>query len=181
MPPQTHSIQQQRRNPNIRGIGIRKPAWQIDKGWADAYWPAIEQVIRNVTGKIAVVHPTAPDEDQKLARDYCVERLVIACRLRRAESCPWRDFTIRTWRKSGIKTEREKIREGLVRWYLFAWVHKSGLCEWWLIDCSKLVRCGLRRGAFEVIPNKDSTTAFIAIRKWYLEEIGAIVAQWQAA
>ena len=152
-------------NEKVLQCGVTKLSeWQKDKDWADQYFQAIEQVVKKVADKI-ITFTIAPEQDDiSQATDYLitVEKGTIACRIRKPD-CKYRDFTIRSWRKSGSKTELEKIKEGFGRWYIYAWANnKYGFSEWVLLDLNNLRASPLLKTERKATPNTDGTTAFIA-------------------
>jgi hypothetical protein len=115
---------------NHGGTKLMQSNYPIDRYWADTYMPAIEQLVRKVAHRIISFTIAPEQEDTKQATDYLitVETGKIACRVRRPQ-CQFRDFTIRAWRKKGLKTELSKIKEGCSRWYIYAWAKDSKLLE----------------------------------------------------
>lgn len=140
-------------------------SWQTDKQWADKYHSAIKVVVNKIADKIITFNIAPEQEDQTEATDYIitVEKGTIACRIRKPD-CNYRDLTIRSWRKSGTKTELEKIKEGFGRWYIYAWAkNESALAEWWLLDLDALRKSPLLKNSRVEKQNKDGKTAFISI------------------
>jgi hypothetical protein len=158
----------------------RLQPWQIDKARADLYWREVEQIIRDNVGLIANVHPSSEYEDAKLNRDYIVDEVRIACRLRWEQSTRGkRDLTIRSKRRRPDGTfntfvDLHKIKKGFVRWYLYGWIDEQDhLVEWVIVDCFQALAHKLFDNRPE-IPNADGVTWFIAIPITELYPIGAI-------
>lgn len=155
--------------------------WQQDKAWADRYLPAIEQVIRQVAGNIITVTLASDEDDWHRATDYIVrvEAGDIACRVRRESyHSRFRDFTLRCSRPSGAVTELEKIKQGLARWYLYAWAREDGtFVDWVFVDLDRLRRSGLLFEPRKTIANKDGSSAFVSFSLSELRTHGCIVAQ----
>lgn len=85
--------------------------WKQDKQWADQFMPGIKKILG-----LHLIGEASEDEDQERNTDLIVlkmEAVRIACRLRRPEYYTrYKDeFTIRTSRRGGIKTELAKIIE----------------------------------------------------------------------
>ena len=85
--------------------------WKNDKRWSDKFLPEIKQIL----GLHLIGEPPV-EEDQERNTDLIVlkmEAVRIACRVRRNEFMRYKDeFTVRSSRPSGIKTELKKIVEG---------------------------------------------------------------------
>lgn len=112
-------------------------SYQSDRQWSDQFIPAI----RNIVGPHLLV-PSPFEVDTKEAADLIVLRardMTVACRIRRPgylERFGWQ-FTIRSQRDSGAKTELAKITEGWGDWlfYGFASSEEVGvLSRWFLVD-----------------------------------------------
>lgn len=74
--------------------------------------------------------------------------MMIAARVRRpgyAERYPW-EFTIRSHRDNGTKTEMQKIVDGFGDWMFYghAGIEPGEICRWFVIDLAKF-RAGLIR------------------------------------
>jgi hypothetical protein len=109
-------------------------SYQTDKQWSDLYVPEVRRIIGIAIGKRLLENPemltvetATHTEDTQHATDFVASIATsmgsVACRLRRPE-CKARDFTIRSWRASGAKTELEKIRAGEGRWFLYGWTKR---------------------------------------------------------
>jgi hypothetical protein len=111
--------------------------YEEDRNWSDQYIPACKLAIAPKLTSI-----TSLENDTKHVGDLMVIEAakLIACRVRRpgyAERYPWQ-FTLRAWRKSGAKTELEKIlEEGFGEWFLYghaAPTPEPDLCRYFLMD-----------------------------------------------
>ena len=107
--------------------------WQSDKRWSDRFLPEIK---RNL-GEVLIGEPPVA-EDQERNTDLIVlkmDAVRIACRVRRNKFISYKEeFTIRSGRPSGKKTELAKIIEGWGDYFFY------GICdeeekhlEFWLI------------------------------------------------
>lgn len=114
-------------------------SWTADKSWADAYMPAVRQIV----GPLLLVD--APlERDQREATDLIVLRardMTIGVRVRRpgyAGRFPGQ-FTIRAQRDSGAETELRKIVSGWGDWLFYGHAGQRGaLDEWLLVDLHAL-------------------------------------------
>lgn len=125
-------------------------SYKDDREFSDRYLPELKTLI----GPRLLV-PSSLEQDTKEASDLVVLRardMMIACRLRRpgyADKYP-REFTIRSRRDSGMKTELAKITEGWGDWFFYGHVATDlrSIALWWLIDLSSwrahLIRDGER-------------------------------------
>jgi len=104
------------------------------------------------------------------------EKTNIACRIRRLESAKrYRDFTLRSARSSGAKTELAKIRDGVGNLYLYGWVDDEELQEYVVISLDVFRKCGLAYVDRTSKMNKDRKTWFVAYTLEELWECGCIV------
>jgi len=110
-----------------------------DRLWSDQYLPAI----RALVGPL-LLGPAPLERDINEATDLIVMRardMKIAVRLRRpgyAGRYP-SQFTIRSHRASGMKTELAKIVEGWGDWLFYGHADgQTGISEWVLIDLHHL-------------------------------------------
>jgi hypothetical protein len=110
--------------------------WRSDKRWSDRFLPEIKGII----GTHLIAEPPY-EEDAERNTDLMVLRLDairIGCRIRKfkfASSYP-DEFTIRTSRPSGAKTELGKIVEGWGDYFFYGFSdeRESELCSWALCD-----------------------------------------------
>jgi hypothetical protein len=151
-----------------------------DWEWANEYKDAIAAVLRENSIHMVEIKIASEKNDLKEATDLVVmaEEGTVAVRIRRpGYSKRYRDLTLRAWRKSGAKTELDKIREGFARWYLYCWADgHGGLADWMLIDNDILRASGLLDNP-EIIKNRDRVTGFIAISDGRLMINRCLVAQ----
>lgn len=107
-----------------------------DREWSDKFIPAI----RRVVGPL-LLEPAPIEEDNQRATDLIIFKardLRIAARMRTSgysEKYPY-DFTIRSARPSGVKTELEKIISGFGDWMFYghASATQNDLDRWMVID-----------------------------------------------
>jgi hypothetical protein len=113
-----------------RGMGVR--CYQDDRDWSDRFTPAIKRIICPY-----LLEEAAPEADAKEATDLVGKHLRIACRVRHVDY--WKrypdQFTIRSRRDSGAKTELAKILDGHGDWMFYGF-HDEGdtIRQWYLID-----------------------------------------------
>lgn len=158
-------------------------AWERDKEWADTFLPEIERVLRSASPYMVTVEIATDDDDQRHATDYVlrVSSGAVACRVRDAARCPWRDLTLRSGRDSGATTELGKILKGWADWYLYAWADGDRFIDWVLVDLgafrchwSALQASGTTRYA-------GGGTSFLAIPVAALESVPGLVVARAAA
>lgn len=160
--------------------------YSADRAWADQWIPTFKQIIGP-----HLLRTSSFEEDVKYAADLIVltaEDKKIACRVRRegyAKTYP-NQFTIRSHRDNGAKTELEKIREGWGNWMFYG--HESGktIHPWWIIDL-KSYRSHISHDGWkkeerrEIIwgekPNKDGTHFVWFDIKSFPEHPALLVAQ----
>lgn len=110
--------------------------YESDRAWSDRFIPAMRQIIGPF-----LLEQSSFDVDTKQATDLVVLRArdhMIAARVRRhgyADRYPF-EFTIRSHRDSGAKTELEKLVDGWGDWMFYAHsdAAATGFTRWWLID-----------------------------------------------
>jgi len=157
--------------------------WKTDKRWSDRFLPAIKRIL----GEHLIAEPPM-EEDAEHNTDLIVLRLDavrIACRVRQYKylSGYGDEFTIRTSRPSGIKTELTKIVEGWgdYLFYGFSNPEETALQQWFLGDL-KALRLYYNRALYKGRPhpwflkdNLDGSSAFTVFKR---DDIpGFIVAQ----
>jgi hypothetical protein len=110
--------------------------WRSDKRWSDRFLPEIKRII----GEHLISEPPI-EEDTDRNTDLIVLKLDavrIACRVRKHHyTTNYADeFTIRTSRPSGNKTELSKIIEGYGDYNLYGFCdeQEKSLCRWVLGD-----------------------------------------------
>jgi hypothetical protein len=152
--------------------------WLKDKSWADMHISEIRNVIRKVAGKIVSIEIASSQEDTKNATDYniLVEFGSIGCRIRRPGVWPqYHDITIRKSRRSGARTELDKIKDGNPKWYLYGWDSSDkSLHAWVFFDVDILRSSGLLDGN-NVISNRDGGSNFLAINVRELAGIKCLI------
>lgn len=121
-----------------------------DRAWSDRFIDPIKQIVGPL-----LLEPSSFDVDTQKATDLVVLRAkdhMIAARVRRpgyADRYP-NDFTIRSLRDSGARTELEKFVDGWGDWFLYGHADAAQvtLSRWMLIDLhawrSALIRDGMR-------------------------------------
>jgi hypothetical protein len=114
-------------------------SFRADYEWQLQFLPAI----KNIVGPL-LVEPAPLDLDTKEATDMLIlmaRDMRVACRIRRsgyAERYPW-EFTIRSKRDSGARTELEKVIGGWGDWMFYAHAQHDQLpmlSRWFVIDLS---------------------------------------------
>jgi hypothetical protein len=144
---------------------------------------AIADVLRQQAMHLLSVSVASTERDLKRATDLVVTVTGgdVAVRIRRPRyNGKWRDLTVRAWRKSGVKTERDKLIAGFADFYLYAWSDgDGGLADWFLVDLAKLRATELLTSK-PIQYNRDGRTGFISIKDWELEQTGCLVADKQA-
>ena len=148
-------------------------AFSNDYKWQLGYL----EPIKHIVGPLLLV-PAEFERDAKEATDMLVltaRDMRIGCRIRRAgyaDKYPW-DFTIRSRRDSGAKTELAKITEGWGDWLFYGHAEHNEiptLARWFVIDLAawraQMIRAR-ELGSPRHIPNGDGTY-FVAfdIRKF---------------
>jgi hypothetical protein len=111
-------------------------SWKDDKRWSDRFLPEIKRIL----GEHLIAEPPI-EEDAERNTDLIVLRLDavrVACRVRRHNYLQHygHQFTIRSARPQGNKTELTKIIEGWgdYMFYGFADPDEESLCCWFLGD-----------------------------------------------
>lgn len=151
-----------------------------DWDWADQYWPQQRAIIlHHLTLLASDVRQASPEEDLQRGVDAVIytSRGSVALRTRRPGV--WqRDFTIRSRRAGGIKTELDKWNEGIhPDWYLLGWARDSSFMDdWILIDVLKFIDSGLLTQADEM-RNVDGRTWFKAVPAFRIDWAGCAVAR----
>lgn len=147
-------------------------AYARDRSWSDQFIPTLRAIIGP-----HLLEPSSVEVDTKQAADLVVlhaRNLTIACRVRRhgyADRYP-HEFTIRSHRDSGARTELEKLTDGWGDWMFYghAAAQSPQIERWWLLDLSAW-RAALIRDRKAVEPVKQSNgdgTHFVAfdVRKF---------------
>ena len=144
--------------------GELKPDVAEDWGWADQYIPDIKEILKTYAMHIVEFEVAPIDRDMTEGTDMVVRVSGgdVAVRIRR-DDCRFRDLTIRAWRKTGAKTEIDKIREGHIDFYLYCWTEQ----EYGLIGDYILVHAGF---AIEVLNEKDALETLDLFREMLSQE-----------
>ena len=111
-----------------------------DRKWSDAIIPQIKQIVGP-----HLLEPTPFDMDCKQAADlyiFTAKDMRIAARVRRpngyAEMYPY-EFTLRSKRDNGVKTELQKITDGWGDWFFYGHADADlKIVLWWLVDLKSL-------------------------------------------
>lgn len=144
--------------------------WQDDKAWSDRYLDEVKGILGRV-----LIGPAPEEDDRERNTDLIVlkmDSVRIACRIRREEyfrKFP-HQFTIRTSRPNGNKTELAKIVEGWGDYFFYGFGGTDSLL-WWGLGDLKAFR--LRFNAYivnnggqmpgELLTNSDGSSEFRAI------------------
>ncbi|NCC37700.1 MAG: hypothetical protein EOM24_37680 [Chloroflexia bacterium] len=156
--------------------------WQEDKRWSDRFLHEIKGHI----GQALISEPPV-EEDRDRNTDLVVLRLDairIGCRVRKHDQIRYRDeFTIRSGRPSGAKTELTKIIEGWGDYFFYGFADENeSRLALWLIGDLKAFRIwhsrqlAIRKGASPGFRknNLDNSSSFHAFR--WAEIPGFVVA-----
>ncbi len=120
-------------------------SYSTDRGWSDLMCDHIRQIVGP-----HLLRPTPFVLDTKFAADFYVftaKDMTIAARVRRpgyADRYPF-EFTLRSCRDNGVKTELAKIIDGWGDWLFYGHATSDDrICGWWLIDLASF-RAGIIR------------------------------------
>lgn len=145
----------------------------LDKRWADRFLPQIKRILGEY-----LIGEAPFQEDAQRNTDLIVLRLDpvrIACRIRRNEYLSYQDeFTIRSGRPSGQKTELSKVIEGWGDYFFYGFsdAAETSLVRWTLADLrvfrlrfamSLQANAGAVPGKEK--PNQDGSSVF-RVFKW---------------
>jgi len=111
-------------------------SYESDRRWSDAFIPAIKRIVGPM-----LLEESSFEVDTKQAADLVVLNArdkTIAARIRRpgyADRYGY-EFTIRSMRDSGAKTELEKLVDGFGDWMFYGHAHENGrdLTRWMVIN-----------------------------------------------
>jgi hypothetical protein len=110
--------------------------YSTDREWSDQYIPEVKRLVGP-----HLLEPSPFVLDAERATDLIVlsaRNLDIACRIRRPGYLPKfaGQFTIRSARDNGLKTELAKIIDGWGDWMFYAHAREGTLmfAGWWLLD-----------------------------------------------
>jgi hypothetical protein len=140
-------------------------AFRADFDWQMQFLPSIKAIVGPL-----LLRPAPLELDVAEATDMLVlhaRDMRIACRVRRpgyADRYPWQ-FTLRSRRDNGIKTELQKVVEGWGDWLFYghaAAVDEQELARWFLIDLGSwrahmILRVSRRLIGSGELPNGDGT------------------------
>ena len=161
------------------GIPTLRPDVLQDWKWASKFEErTVAMAITKVFMKCSTLEEDYSGTDWSF--DVGDRNLTIACRMRRLRSAGgYRDFTVRSRRASGAKTELEKIRDGsfTAKFYVYAWIDtENQVNEYVAISMDAFRKSGLVDTPSMETANRDGSTWFVA---WSLEDLwrcGCIVA-----
>jgi len=114
--------------------------WEKDKIWSDQFLPQIKGILGQT-----FIRAAPPEEDMEHNTDLIVfrmEPLRIACRIRRAKYFDQYgdEFTIRTSRPNGGKTELYKLIEDWGNYFFYGFGDDAGNLIWWCIGDLRVFR-----------------------------------------
>jgi hypothetical protein len=144
---------------------MRRTDWRAEKLWSDRFVPEIKAILGQ-----CLIHAAPPEEDAHHNTDLMVLRMAdvrIACRVRRFDYFHRyrHDFTIRSDRPSGNKTELAKILDGWGDLFFYAIADQTGarLRQWTLADLN-VFRASPQRFRGAERENRDRSSKFMAYR-----------------
>lgn len=160
--------------------GAMKSDWKSDKAWADKFLPDIIKILAKNAGEFIDIDEADIETDARMATDLVItiKGGQVAVRIRRNGYGKYRDWTIRSRRDSGQKTELEKLQEGFARWYLYLWTTNSTIVDWILIDLNRVRDSGILQREYREISNGDGTH-FIPIKTDTLKWHQCLIAEFQ--
>lgn len=151
-------------------------SYESDRQWSDQFIPEIRRIVGP-----HLLEPSSVEVDTRQAADLVVllaRNVTIAARVRRPGYADKyaHDFTIRSHRDSGAKTELAKLVEGWGDWMFYGHAALGAtLIRWMLIDLHEwrktLITSGWRHGGWRHLAQQQSNrdgTHFLAfdIRKF---------------
>lgn len=145
-------------------------SWEKDKKESDIYLGEIKQII----GMHLIGEPPI-EEDRERNTDLVVlkmDSVRIACRVRTEDYYSQKDykneFTIRTSRPSGQKTELRKVIEGWGDYMFYGFGNGQMLICWHLLDLkvfrSYFFNMAMRSKVPREIPNRDGSSGFMPFK-----------------
>jgi len=167
---------------NAGAVGQRLviPHWKKDKQWADRFMPEIKGILG-----LYLIGEAPYEEDATRNTDLIVLRMEavrIGVRVRKTyyeKEYPY-EFTIRTSRPSGAKTELTKMVEGWGQYFFYGFSDTAGqrLSSWCLLDMNKF-RLWLNRHLFHnggkmpgiAKSNGDKSSDFRAFNRNEIEKL----------
>lgn len=147
--------------------------WKADKRWSDRFLPNIKRLL----GEYLITEPPA-EEDAERNTDLIVLNMSgvrVGCRIRRNSYLEryGDEFTIRSGRPSGVKTELTKVIEGWGDYFFYGFSNQdeNDLSAWFIGDL-KVFRLWFNRRLVELsgkIPgngksNGDGSSDFITFK-----------------
>ena len=149
--------------------------WQKDKEKSDVFLPEIKGILGlHLIGEPPIEEDVERNTDLMVLR---MEAVRIGCRVRGHEYLRkyGDEFTIRSGRPSGIKTELTKIIEGWGDYFFYGFgdVHGRKLIQWTLADLrvfrrwymSELWQMGPKKSPGLAMNNRDNSSSF-CVFKW---------------
>lgn len=141
-------------------------SYETDRKWSDQFIPEIRRIVGPY-----LLEPSSVEVDTKQAADLVVllaKNVTIAARVRRSGYADkyQHDFTVRSYRESGAKTEMAKLVEGWGDWMFYGHAALgSTISHWMLIDLHEwrktLITAGYGSGGWchlaDRRSNKDGT------------------------
>lgn len=132
-------------------------SYESDRKWSDAFIPAMKQIVGPL-----LLEPSSFEIDTKQATDLVVLRArdhMIAARVRRtgyADRYPF-EFTVRSARDSGSRTELEKLVDGWGDWMFYGHAASNGFGfdRWFVINLHHF-RAALIRDKKQIVYQKKS-------------------------
>jgi hypothetical protein len=114
--------------------------WEKDKNWSDQFLTQIKGILGQT-----FIGAAPPEDDMEHNTDLIVfrmEPLRIACRIRRAKyfNRYGDEFTIRTSRPNGVKTELYKLIEDWGNYFFYGFGDDAGNLTWWSIGDLRVFR-----------------------------------------
>lgn len=156
--------------------------WQADKRWSDRFLPEIKAIL----GTHLIAEPPI-EEDAERNTDLMVLRMDavrVACRVRKHNyvSRYGHEFTIRSGRPSGVKTEITKIIEGWGDYLFYGFCDRGEreLCQWVLGDLKAFRLWFNRQCVTGTVPGieKPNTDGSSTLRAFPVNDIpGFVVAR----
>lgn len=143
--------------------------YRVDRAWADAFTPAIRQVLTDIFHEH--IHIASSNLDTQQATDLVTASgIPIALRTRKAQYWRYQDITIRFSRPSGVATEADKL--GHARYYCYAWMNQAKPIAWVLLDVQRLLPL-IPKARKRATPEGET---FAVIPLSQLKKCGAIIA-----
>lgn len=147
--------------------------WCSDKRWSDQFMAEIQSILGRVFFEVPPL-----SEDEQRNTDLLVLQMTnvqrVACRIRRDgyREQYGHEFTVRTHRPAGTKTELEKIQEGWGDFLFYGFGPEQGgpLTQWTVIDLD-VFRANLHRYPLGMQQNHDGSSSFVAFDLGLVPEV----------